>query len=309
MPKTEVPKEDIIHKCISLGEYLASTGKNAAARHTFKKTLASPMVPAKDKQEITQKLAKVDAADRELAQANVTFDVLFRDPCKLKVSPATLDLGMKTNSMQYDKLKEDIKERGIQVPLTLDKDEAVICGVTRLKVAQDLKLDKIPCIKYSSSKYQDIQRYALSDNLIRRQISKEEIKSWSITLKKMKGEVLPGREVGRPKGGRGKKEPTSVRSIAKAMGISKSTLNRAHAEAGVQDKEMSEKIKIVRPKLWVSEPPLPFKICKGKDLSRDKRFVYETTEQFKNKIQYLFDQLEKGETLDGESKFRTTENQ
>lgn len=75
-------------------------------------------------------------------------------------------------------LKEDIKKRGIIVPLIAKKDGTLLAGHSRLYVAQQLKLKTVP-VQFVEQKLTAKQEedFMIRDNVLRRQLSPEDRKA------------------------------------------------------------------------------------------------------------------------------------
>lgn len=94
----------------------------------------------------------------------------------------------------YNRIKNDVDERGIQVPLVINDKNEVVCGITRWKVCQELGIEEVPCFKGSWDLYQDMMDYAIKDNVMRRQLTNDERVGLTTSLLRDK-EIMP---VGRP---------------------------------------------------------------------------------------------------------------
>lgn len=74
-----------------------------------------------------------------------------------------------------ERLKTDIAERGIIVPLILKQDKTLIAGHNRLKAAQDLGLEVVP-VQYVETELspESETAFVIKDNLLRRQLTAEQ---------------------------------------------------------------------------------------------------------------------------------------
>lgn len=59
-----------------------------------------------------------------------------------------------------------IEKFGFQVPIVIDKNNVIICGHTRYKASQKLKLELIPCVIASELTDEQIKAYRLADNKV-----------------------------------------------------------------------------------------------------------------------------------------------
>ena len=57
-----------------------------------------------------------------------------------------------------------IKEFGFKVPIVIDKDGVIIAGHTRLKAAQQLGMQTVPCIVADDLTEEQIRAFRLADN-------------------------------------------------------------------------------------------------------------------------------------------------
>jgi ParB-like chromosome segregation protein Spo0J len=72
----------------------------------------------------------------------------------------------------FSSLREDIRERGIIVPLLAKKDGTLLAGHNRLIIAQELYLEKVP-VQFVESELSQLEerKFIFKDNLLRRQLS------------------------------------------------------------------------------------------------------------------------------------------
>ena len=66
-----------------------------------------------------------------------------------------------------------IKEFGFKVPIIIDKANVIVAGHTRLKAAQQLGLEKVPCIVADDLDEDQIKAFRLADNKV------SEASSWN----------------------------------------------------------------------------------------------------------------------------------
>ena len=75
------------------------------------------------------------------------------------------------SGQDYERLKEDIRERGIIDPLICDKSFTLLTGHNRLRIALELGLKEIPVRKIKSElSPKDEEKFLVLDNLLRRQL-------------------------------------------------------------------------------------------------------------------------------------------
>ena len=63
-------------------------------------------------------------------------------------------------------VSESIKQFGFKVPIVIDKNNVIVCGHTRYKAAQKLKLKTVPCILADDLTEEQIKAYRLADNKV-----------------------------------------------------------------------------------------------------------------------------------------------
>jgi site-specific DNA-methyltransferase (adenine-specific) len=68
------------------------------------------------------------------------------------------------NDDAIDKVAESIKEFGWKVPVVIDQNNIIVAGHTRLKAAQKLGLDKVPCIIADDLTPEQVKAFRLADN-------------------------------------------------------------------------------------------------------------------------------------------------
>lgn len=89
---------------------------------------------------------------------------------KLKIEEKRLDEikpyenNPRDNDNAVDAVAESIKEFGFRVPILLDKNGVIVSGHTRLKAAEKLKLEKVPCIVLNELTESNIRQLRIVDN-------------------------------------------------------------------------------------------------------------------------------------------------
>lgn len=94
---------------------------------------------------------------------------------KLKPNEANTQYFKAEGRKYFNELLEDVKKRGIQVPLIAKKDGTLLAGHNRLLVAQTLELEAVP-VQYviEDLSHEEEIDYIIKDNLLRRHLSHEE---------------------------------------------------------------------------------------------------------------------------------------
>lgn len=70
------------------------------------------------------------------------------------------------NDGAVDAVAASIKEFGFKVPIILDKDGVIVAGHTRLKAAQRLGLERVPCIIADDLTPEQVKAFRLADNKV-----------------------------------------------------------------------------------------------------------------------------------------------
>ena len=68
------------------------------------------------------------------------------------------------NDGAVDKVAASIKEFGFKVPIVIDKDGVIVAGHTRLRAAQKLGLEEVPCVVADDLTEEQIKAFRLADN-------------------------------------------------------------------------------------------------------------------------------------------------
>lgn len=72
----------------------------------------------------------------------------------------------RNNDSAVDAVAASIKEFGFKVPIIIDKDNVIVAGHTRLKAAQKIGLEKVPCIKADDLTPEQLKAFRLADNKV-----------------------------------------------------------------------------------------------------------------------------------------------
>lgn len=78
----------------------------------------------------------------------------------------------RNNDSAVDAVAASIKEFGFKVPIIIDKDNVIVAGHTRLKAAQKIGLETVPCIKADDLTPEQLKAFRLADNKV------SELASW-----------------------------------------------------------------------------------------------------------------------------------
>ena len=105
----------------------------------------------------------------------LTDKVQWVKPEQVRVNPKNRDFFKEESEESLKRLREDVQQRGILVPLVAKMDGMLLAGHNRLRVAQELSLKVIP-VQYVQSELsaEQEQEFIIKDNLYRRQLSQSE---------------------------------------------------------------------------------------------------------------------------------------
>ena len=70
----------------------------------------------------------------------------------------------RNNESAVDAVAASIENFGFKVPIVIDKDNVIIAGHTRLKAAQKLGLEKVPCIVADDLTEEQVKAFRVADN-------------------------------------------------------------------------------------------------------------------------------------------------
>jgi ParB-like chromosome segregation protein Spo0J len=221
-------------------------------------------------------------------------DIRFVAPQELKPNPINSFFNSET-SEYFETLRNDIRERGIIVPLLAKEDGTILAGHNRLLVAQELGLASVPVQYILQSLTEEEERaFIFKDNIIRRQLT---------ALEKQKLiERLYQDEISRDnRGGDRRSDDAKIKSstellislpeiIEKETGIpagtakrilatlrkSKSASNEEITSEQSEDKRRSILLQFVRKNIASAEKPLEIIAILKKELARIEKKISTT---------------------------------
>lgn len=88
--------------------------------------------------------------------------------------PRNAELFADVSAPEQQEFLEDVRNRGIQVPLEVLPDGTVLCGHRRLAAAKQLGLATVPCVvrdDLANASQAELDRHVITDNSQRRQLS------------------------------------------------------------------------------------------------------------------------------------------
>lgn len=74
------------------------------------------------------------------------------------------DNNPRNNDGAVDAVAASIREFGFKVPIVIDGDNVIVCGHTRVKAAQKLGMETVPCIIADDLTPEQIKAFRLADN-------------------------------------------------------------------------------------------------------------------------------------------------
>ena len=74
------------------------------------------------------------------------------------------DNNPRNNDSAVHAVAESIREFGFKVPIVIDGDNVIVCGHTRVKAAQKLGMETVPCIIADDLTPEQIKAFRLADN-------------------------------------------------------------------------------------------------------------------------------------------------
>lgn len=94
---------------------------------------------------------------------------------ELHINPSNAEFFPIEDAQRFEQLKNDIRERGIIVPLLAKRDNTLLAGHNRLKAATELGLEYVP-VQYVQEQLSAEQEreFLIKDNLLRRQFTGKE---------------------------------------------------------------------------------------------------------------------------------------
>lgn len=123
---------------------------------------------------------------------------------------------------EYATLRDSIAEYGIITPLVVTQDNVLIAGHQRLRVAQELGLDTVPCVVRQVASDTELELLLIEDNVRRRHLSPYE---FAKAVKR--AYELNGIRAGKPTNGNSLK----LNELADSYGVSESEVRRARTLA------------------------------------------------------------------------------
>ena len=109
---------------------------------------------------------------------------------------------------EYARMKEDIRDRGVQVAIEFDENGNVLDGHHRIQICKELGITDYPTVTRSGLSEKEKRRHARRSNLMRRQLNREQVR------RQVEAELRDSPEM-------------SNRAIAKQLGVDHKTVGAA----------------------------------------------------------------------------------
>lgn len=123
--------------------------------------------------DFSQNAARIPAAMKQRVMVGEKIENV--EITSLRINPMNTDTFKRESEEYFHNLTEDIRKRGIIVPLLAKKDGTLLAGHNRLEIAQRLGLKYVPVQYVQEQLSPDAEReFLIKDNLFRRQFSGNE---------------------------------------------------------------------------------------------------------------------------------------
>lgn len=188
--------------------------------------------------------AEIETLPENLRRKIPMADVKQVPPSELIVNPKNKQYFEQEHEQQLEQLREDIRKRGIIVPLIAKRDGTLLAGHNRLQIAQELQLRYVP-VQYVQEELNDEREreFIVKDNLLRRQLSLEKrINLYKILYPDFETTFLDP-------------DNLSVGGRTKAGDTNRLTIARIAEETGQKENTVKKQIKDARKKTGYSVPP------------------------------------------------------
>lgn len=70
------------------------------------------------------------------------------------------------NDAAVEYVANSIREFGFKVPIIIDRDNVIVAGHTRIKAAEQLGIEEVPCIRADDLTDEQIKAFRLADNKV-----------------------------------------------------------------------------------------------------------------------------------------------
>ena len=107
----------------------------------------------------------------------------------LNINPNSLipyENNPRKNDAAVEYVANSIREFGFKVPIIIDKNNVVVTGHTRLKAAQQLGLERVPCIRADDLTEEQVKAFRIADNSVGA-VAEWDIEKLNIELEEISG--------------------------------------------------------------------------------------------------------------------------
>lgn len=187
----------------------------------------SETATTEDKEEAKAELGELEGRMRVASSGRLSSAIAMKNPNDLKILKGLERMYIALPD--FNLMKENIKDHGVQVPIIITEDNEIIDGRNRWIAAKELGIQEVPTIYNTETRLPEIVRLMLSYNVCRRQLTQEEKTHYVKFLRELgKSKKGPGRPCNNPKELSLKTQlKPSTREIAKELNVSQSTVQRA----------------------------------------------------------------------------------
>jgi ParB-like chromosome segregation protein Spo0J len=119
--------------------------------------------------------ADVEVIPAQYRNGTALSEVKKIAPALLKANKKNKEYFVEETDDYFTNLRDDIRRRGIIVPLIARQDGTLLAGHNRLQIAQELKLSQVPVQYVQEELTEEREReFIIKDNLFRRQLDTQE---------------------------------------------------------------------------------------------------------------------------------------
>lgn len=248
---------------LGIADWLAQEARLKDAQVVLESVKKSKRSTEEDLKIAAQLSKQINAKSRETMDKIVKRTVFMKKVKELKPN-ADVEDKMVIKAGDLNTIKKDIDERGVQVPLVVNENNEVVCGITRWKACSELGIEEVPCFVGNWDLYNEMIEYAIKDNVIRRQLTGDEVLSYMAMVNRQKGAVPVGR-------------PPKVAGTKREVEAVTQKVNKVIAKAASQKKERELEKTINK----------DYKLVVGKNHHEDEIFADKVGKEVTQQIELL----------------------
>lgn len=113
---------------------------------------------------------------------------------KLKIKEEYRDLIPKPAKDDLERLKEDIRENGIRIPIIINEENTILDGHQRFDIAQEYNQREIPCVRMRFNNELEEKRFIIALNFHRRQLNTAQRAELALELKEIESVIAKRRQ-------------------------------------------------------------------------------------------------------------------